>query len=127
MQTVRDIITDAYAIAGIVALGVTPKAKEMSFGLQALKDMLAAWAIEGLDIEAGALTLDTTPTFDDAYLKGVKYNLAVDLAGGPFRAEVSPRAVQIAGEQKTFIRDALLVITELTFDNDFSVRWLVSE
>lgn len=117
MQTVRDIVTDALSIARIVGLGRTPKAKEMTFGVQALNDMLSQWVVEGIDLEQSELVESDEPTFDATYLRGVKYNLAAALAEGPWGGEMSQGALNAATEGKMFIRNAVSVMEPFSFEN----------
>lgn len=44
MTTCRDIITDAFQLAGIVPIGDTPTASEASFALIGLQSMFQSWA-----------------------------------------------------------------------------------
>ena len=48
MATVRDIITDAYRVGGIIGLGETPSATEADFALSGLQSMFHAWVSANL-------------------------------------------------------------------------------
>ena len=48
MPTVRDIITDAFRIGGIIGLGEDPKANEADFALTGLQSMFHSWVSSGL-------------------------------------------------------------------------------
>ncbi len=117
MQTVREIVREALWISGIVPLGRDEKAAELNFGVHTLNDMLSAWALDGIDLEQAELADADEPTFDAAYLKGVKYNLAVEMASGPFNVQVTQGVVSTAIDQKSLIRTALFTISDMTFDD----------
>lgn len=48
MPTCRDIITDAYRMAGVIGIGASPTAGEADFALIGLQGMFQAWVGSGL-------------------------------------------------------------------------------
>lgn len=48
MATCRDIVTRSLHIGGAIALGVTPKASELEFGMEALQGLYDGWVERGM-------------------------------------------------------------------------------
>lgn len=95
MATASDIITRALKLVRAVPAGETPSDEEMTDALDALNDMLHSWALKGIDVGHTTLGLTDTVTLPDAYLKAVRYNLAVELApeyGVPLAPEIVHQA-----------------------------------
>lgn len=88
MATASDIVTRALRTLRVISSGETPTADESSDGLTALNDMLAAWALDGIDL--GHITLASSDTLDvpDMHLQTIRLALAERLAG-EYGAELS--------------------------------------
>lgn len=82
--TVRDVLTRALRLAGIVAVGETPSGDDTAAALDDFKDMLEEWRDNGIDlgIAADSLTVSTNIAADRGVIKSLRYNLAVELANG---------------------------------------------
>lgn len=94
MATASDIVTRALRSLRVISSGETPTADESADGLTALNDMLAAWALDGIDL--GHITLVAADELDvpDMHLQTIRLALAERLAG-EYGAELAP-ADQIA-------------------------------
>ena len=80
MATARDIVTRSMRLIGALAAGETASAEDASDGLDALNGMLHGWAVEGVDLIHTTLALTDTLLVEDAFLEGIRYNLAIRLA-----------------------------------------------
>lgn len=127
MTTVRDIITRALQSARIVSLGVTPKAKEMEYGLEILQSLYDHWATGGMlgrltdyladgdyDAEEGqrirhssAETITIPTSFDDGERQ--PYDLSVIET---YNTTTSARSVKI------WDRNAWVELLGLTLDSE---------
>jgi hypothetical protein len=58
-----------------------PSAAEMNDGVDSLNEMLQAWALDGMDLGLETLVQTDEDLLDAAFVKGIRYNLAVELAG----------------------------------------------
>jgi hypothetical protein len=113
---VSEIVTRAARLAGKAGQGSALSAEDMNWGVDLLNDMLFAWALDGMDVGHASVVVSTdTLLIDDAYLKGVKYNLAVEIAqeGG---TELMPGVPLIAEDEKGRIRASLCDIDVLSAD-----------
>jgi len=82
MATNLDIITTAYRITSLINENEAPAAEIAAEGLEAMNDLLAAWNKKGIELGYFPQTnLAATSPLQDADLRGVKYGLAVELAG----------------------------------------------
>lgn len=98
MATAGDTVTRALRLIQVGASGETPSAEEMADGLAALNDMLHGWAKDGVDLGHITLGLADAHKTHDSWLEGIRYNLAVRLAGEygmpvpPYVAQQAARA-----------------------------------
>lgn len=81
MATAGNIVTRALVLAGQIEAGETPVAEEMNDGIDALNEMLFAWVNEGVDLGHSTVAQADDLIVHDTSLEGVRYNLAVRLAG----------------------------------------------
>lgn len=76
------LITDALRLINVLMETETASAEQQAQGIRALNEMLAQWQAEGLNLNYIPVgTVTNTLTVPDGAVKGIKYNLAVDLAG----------------------------------------------
>lgn len=116
MPTVAQTVNRAARIAGVVGTGTNLSAEDMDWGIDLLNDMLHAWALDGMDLGHSTVAHSDTLYVDDAYVKGIKYSLAVEMAEEK-GTDISNRAVAIAIEEQNRIRAALCDIDVLTLDD----------
>lgn len=108
-MTVGDLVTRALQLAGIVGMNRAPSAAEMNDGIETLNEMLSAWAIDGMDMGLNTLSQTDADLLDAGFVKGIRYNLAVELAGAHGILNELPQSVIIEAEtQKGLIRAALV-------------------
>jgi hypothetical protein len=117
-MTIGDLVTRALQLAGVVGMNRAPSAAEMNDGIDTLNEMLSAWALDGMDLGLATLVQTDTDLFDPAYVKGVRYSLAVELAGAHgILNELPATVIQGASEQQDYIRAALADVDNLRADN----------
>jgi hypothetical protein len=80
--------------------------------------MLSAWALDGMDLGLGTLAQTDEDLIDPAYVRGIRYSLAVELAGAHGILNELPATVtQIAFSEQDNIRAALVDIDNMRCDN----------
>tara|TARA_R110000772_G_scaffold89304_1_gene185095 strand:+ start:9791 stop:10384 length:594 start_codon:yes stop_codon:yes gene_type:complete len=135
MATVRDIVKDAFRVAGVIPMGEDPTAAEAEFGLLTLQSMIDSWisnamfgewtdvyktaaytALEGERVSTtGSPTITRPATYEDG---GLEYGDGT----GTRRAPKELAAIQVsdatAGTVVTYIfdRTAWVEIETLTLD-----------
>lgn len=115
MAKALDVVTDALRLINYLSAEETPSAADAAFGLTKLNDMLFGWKLKGVDLQPVTMALTDMLPFDDAYLRGIKNNLAVELAA-PFERPVPPGvAVTATGDFEDFQAHTL------EFDDDLQV------
>lgn len=108
MATAREVLKAA--LRKILSYGATeePSAEELDDGLEALNDFMESLAVEGVTVAHQTLTLDTALNVDEAHIRGIKAQMAVELAP-EFGAAVDPQTAFIAREgMKTLRADTKL-------------------
>jgi hypothetical protein len=117
-MTIGDLVTRALQLAGVVGMNRAPSAAEMNDGISTLNEMLSAWALDGMDLGLGALAQTDEDLIDPAYVRGIRYSLAVELAGAHGILNELPATVtQIAVSEQDNIRAALVDIDNMRCDN----------
>ena len=116
MPTVSQLVNRAARIAGVSGTGTNLSAEDMDWGIDLLNDMLHAWALDGMDLAHSTVTHADTLFVDDAYVKGVKYSLAVEMAEEK-GTDITNRVPIIALEEQARIRAALCDIDTLRMDD----------
>jgi hypothetical protein len=82
MATNLDIITSALRILNVINENEAPSSDLAAVGLEAMNDMLADWNADGIELGYFPQTvLAGISPLEDQDLRGVKYNLAVEIAG----------------------------------------------
>lgn len=122
MATVRDIITDAYRVSGIVGISDTPSASEAGFGLDGLQSMFQSWVATGMFGEftdryktdaytalegdrvttSGSPTITRPPTYEDG---GIEYGDGTGERRAPKELSVIQVIDTTAGTEATYIFD----------------------
>lgn len=77
-----DIIKAAYLKANIINDREVPTARQSESGLELLNDMMSDWQEDGIELGYFPQTLvDDDFPVEDKFFRGVKYNLALAVAG----------------------------------------------
>lgn len=122
-MTIGELVTRALQLAGVIGMGRAPSAAEMNDGIDTLNEMLQAWALDGMDLGLNTLVQTDTDMIDAAFVKGIRYNLAVELAGSHgILNELPATVVGEAESQKELLRAALADIDNLRCDNSLIGR-----
>ena len=117
-MTLADLVTRALRLAGVVGNNRAASSEEMNEGISTLNEMIASWALDGMDLGLAEMVLGEDVLVDDAYIKGLRYNLAVELANEHgIAAELPAYVVQSAEDQKDKIRAALIDVDNLRIDD----------
>jgi hypothetical protein len=122
-MTVGDLVTRALQLAGVVGMNRAPSAAEMNDGIDTLNEMLQSAAIGGMDLGLPTLVQSDTVNTDAAFIKGIRYNLAVELAGAHgILNELPPIVIQTAAAEQDKIREQLTTISDLRCDRSLLKR-----
>lgn len=115
MATNLDVITRALRIANVIREGETPPAATSEEGLEALNDMMADWEATGIELGYYPQTsLAATIPVEDKDLRGIKYNLAREIASS-LATLLTPEATRIAVNTKNRLAKG----TREFFENSF--------
>lgn len=114
---VSELCTRSLKLCGILGQGdAAASAEDMNDAVATLNEMLTAWALEGMDVGHDITATQNDNLYvDDAYIKAVRYALAVELSA-EFNTPVTPAVVQIAIFEKENVRAALADINLLACD-----------
>lgn len=117
-MTINDLVTRALQLAGIVGMGRAPSAAEMNDGISTLNEMLEAWALDGMALGLNTLVQTDEDMIDAAFVKGIRYSLAVELAGSHgILNELPANVIATADSEQELIRASLADIDNLRCDN----------
>lgn len=113
---VGELVTRALRRAALPGIDA-PAAEDMRDGIDRLNEMLAAWALEGIDLQQPVLAQADTLYIDPAHVKAVVDCLAVELAVDHGMADALPGSVVMGAEfGKDRLRSALFEVDDLTVD-----------
>lgn len=117
MATNLDIITTALRILNIINENEAASSELAAEGLEAMNDLLAAWQKSGIELGYFPQTnLAGTSPLEDCNLRGVKYNLAVELAGRK-GAPITEATIFVARDSKEDLDKGTAEIIENAFDH----------
>ena len=117
-MTIGDLVTRALQLAGVVGMNRAPSAAEMNDGIDTLNEMLNAWALDGMDLRLGELFQGDSDLLDPAFVKGIRYSLAVELAGAHGILKELPKTIVAGAEsEQDKIRAALADVNNMRCDN----------
>jgi hypothetical protein len=114
MATARDVITRALRKRKVS----DPTAAELVDGLEDLNDMLAAWAIDGIDIQHVTLASGDTVDVPDNHILTLALSLAERLT--EYGSPLEPEDIMAAERGRTALRALYFSIGDLTSDNPLS-------
>lgn len=117
MATNLDIITTSLRIINFINENEAPSSELAAEGLEAMNDMLADWEEDGIELGYFPQTLlaGTSPV-EDKNLRGVKYNLGIELAGRK-NFPVSQATIHVAQKSKTRLEKGTTEVMESSFDH----------
>lgn len=93
-MTARDIIEGAMRLLGILQANETADAAQAQDGLSALNQMLHQWPF---DVQHEDMTLNDNLRFPPNHFRGIRYNLAIDIAS-EYGRDIPPAVAKIADE-----------------------------
>lgn len=115
---VSELVTRSLRLAGVVPHNRAPSAPEMNDAIKTLNEMMNSWGIDDLDLGWVDVAQTDIIRVDDAFLKGIRYSLAVELASEHgLEDTLSPLTVQIALNEQENIREALFEVDTLRLDD----------
>ena len=120
MATARDMISGALEDKKTIGVGGSPTAKEMTYGLRRLNEMLSGWARDGIDIAHVALTENDDIDAPDDHLKTIRLNLARNMPALPGRLD--PDDLVAAENGLAALRACYFTIAELRCDDALTTR-----
>jgi hypothetical protein len=124
MTTMRDVVAGAYRRLGLVPLGQNLDAARAAAGMEALNDLIASWAAQGIAIGVALpLSLSDNWPLDPMHVQGVKAILAVALASNS-GIEASPSVQREAKAGWTTLASQYLATPEAAEDQ--GLIWLSS-
>lgn len=88
-MTALEVITNAMIKLRVLGVGKEPKAAEAEAGMTELNNMVAEWAIDGIDLALPDLELTDDLDLPTDHLSAITLCLAARL-GGMYGAELSP-------------------------------------
>jgi hypothetical protein len=103
MATAREVVQSALRKILSDGEGTSPSAAEMEDGLEALNDFMESLSVDGVRLTHQTLTLDDSVNLDKAHIRGLKAQLAVELAP-EFGASIDPQVAFTAKESKKSLR-----------------------
>ena len=117
MATNLDIITTALRIVNIIDENQPPSSELAAEALESMNDLLADWEADGIELGYFPQTnLAATSPLEDKDLRGIKYNLAMELAGRK-NVAISPATIAIASVAKGRLEKGTTEIIENSFDH----------
>lgn len=116
MTTAIQMITDAMRLANLIDENETPSAEMGVAGLRSMNQMVAQWVEDGIRLPWHIVAeLDDELPIDVKDERGLKYNLAVELAG-EYGMEPLPRVQQIAASTYAGLEKRYMQVIELSLD-----------
>ena len=117
MATNLDIITTAFRILNVTNENEPISSELAAEGLEAMNDLLAAWEKTGIELGYFPQTnLAGISPLEDSDLRGVKYNLAVELAGRK-GSPITEATIFVARDSKEDLSKGTAEIIENSFDH----------
>lgn len=126
MATVRDVVTWALRKLTVIPVGVEPSSDELADGVASFNDMIAEWASDGLDLGLSELTANDVIDVDAAYMRGIRYSLAEDIAA-EYGVQVPPEVSRRADRGRQVILASLFTVADLTRDPGMPTRNLAND
>jgi len=120
MATARELVTDAYQDAEVLALDVDPSAEEAADGLRRLNQMISALDLDGIPLGVASYGLDDTINVPDSFVRPLRKMLAVELAAAA--GLTIPQMAAIDAERgKRALRAQFAQVRESTVDRGLQV------
>ena len=117
MATNLDIITTALGMLNVINENEAPSSELAAKGLEAMNELLADWQEAGIELGYFPQTnLAATSPLEDFHLRGVKANLAVELASR-IPALVPDATAFVAQDSKENLTKSTAEIIENSFDH----------
>lgn len=107
---VSEICTRALKLAGVLGVGnAAASAEDMDDAVTTFNQMLFSWALDGMDLGHSEAGQNDTLYVDEAYLKAIAYNLAIELSAEHGTA-LDDKVALIAIDEMSKVRAALVDI-----------------
>lgn len=120
-NTARDVCY--FALRKIVGNGENPDADELDDALERLNDMIALWALSGVDIGvSGYLEAGDELELPDGFLSALKFNLRT-ACHEHYGAPVDAQDAMIADRSYRALEAALVTFTDLSQPATLRRRW----
>lgn len=116
MATALDVITRALRKLRQLDVGEEPTAEEAEDALSDLNDMLAEWAIDGIDLALIDLELSDDIDLPRDHMAAIVLSLAERL-GGEYGSELSPIDANSVERRRAILRAYHFTIADLRDDN----------
>ena len=117
MATNLDIITTALGMLNVINENEAPSSELAAKGLEAMNDLLSEWQEAGIELGYFPQTnLAATSPLEDFHLRGVKSNLAVELAA-QIPAPVPDATARVAQDSKEKLSKGTAEVVENSFDH----------
>jgi hypothetical protein len=97
MATANDVVKSALRLLGVIGAAEAPSADMAQDGLEALNDLMHAFAANGIDWTHQTLALADPVQLDAKHIRGLKYLLAQALAP-EYERTLSPEAQLLADQ-----------------------------
>lgn len=112
-----DMITDALRLGNVIDENEDPSAEQGVKGLRVLNQMVAQWVVDGIRLPWHIVEdLDDDLPIDVKDERGLKYNLAVELAG-EYGVELLPRVQMIAEDTYAGLAKRYQQVVEMSVDH----------
>lgn len=113
---VNELCSRSLHLAGVLGVGEAASSEDMNAAVDTLNDMLFAWALDGMDLGHSEVTSADTLYIDAAFIRAVRYSLAIELAL-EHGTQLMPGVAQGAEMERDRVRTALADINILEVDD----------
>lgn len=120
MATARDIVTGAFEDRKVPGVGAGVTAKELTYGLGKLNDMLFFWETDGIPLGHVTLVADDTLDVPDDHIQTIRLSLAERL--NAFADGMDPADKRAAFDGRQRLQALYFDLGPLSFDRGLARR-----